>query len=1256
MSIVIATKPLEFCFLGGFQVSYAGRALRRLRYDKTRALLAYLALESARAPLTRTHLAQLFWPQVANEVARGNLRRTLHDLRQALCHLGACAAPTQWLVADKHCIGLGGHERNWIDVEEFVAAAMPSDASTQDSIKRIEQRLALYRGDFLQDLSLADAPDFSAWLLKRRTTAKQQFMVLLRSLANYQVMQGHMDQASATLERALMFDSCAEDIHCELMRVLARTGRNAAALEQFSRCRSALQSELGSAPSAQTLALARAIRRGEFAFACGPDPVIARDSRRQRVCVLACELRGTVLRDEAASDAMLDVHGALSDIASNHGGYGVSLHATSFLAYFGYPQVHEHAAYKALEATLDLLQHAALPKSPQMRIGVHYDWLVHDPRFLLPDASGTATRQARNIARQARWGQAIISPYLAQQTAGSFEIDALANFGGIAGHIVRGRKAIATRSKNHAKRVTPFVGRDAELSQLRTLWQRSRQGTMQTLLIRAEAGMGKSRLVHGFQQEIIDARGVVHVLRCLPDYRSTPFHPCVALLEGLLEQFVAESGQTHSGAQCLDNWLHECAAPLVGHFAAYSALLRLPQTDEAELFTRQERRHRIDLGLLDLFDFLAWQNPTLFVIEDLHWADATTLAWLQRWLAQTSAPGLLLACSRDSAEQVIAMPVLRLAPLPAGHARQLVRKTAPGLDIAADVLARILERADGVPLYLEEIARLLDKDLPDEIPATLWNLLASRLEAAGSAKRLAQQAAVIGRFFNLDLLRALWDGAAEEVDTALDQLCAARLIQRRADAAVFCHELLRDTASEMLHPAELKQVHARLAELYQGAFRNMVRNSPERLAQHLAAAGQSHAAARTWLHAGLQAADNSMYQEAIVHFQAAIAVLGERPGEEATGIQLQLALGNIWLALHGYGAQQAKECFSRATALSRGAQDDPLLFSAMWGLWLGGRSCTEQEYPLALVHRLERIARISGKAEHWLHVHYAYGNNLFWLARYQQAYTALEQAIALGARMSSAELIHGYGENTLVSARAFMAWVHWAQGRPRTARAAIDATVAMARQTRHANTLCFALTFSIMLHRFMHESGQAAQQAQELAVVAKRHDFALWQAAAIGVAGWAEAMLGDKGGLGKITNALESARCAMSAVEPSFAAMQVDALLQLGAYDECMVQAEQAIALCEKHHDFYYVPELWHLRAKAMLRSEKRGKRERATEARMCLARAIELAAEQGAHTLELRAIRSLLAHTRSAREAARLRTRINALLAACPELPSEKE
>lgn len=1197
---------LQLRLLGPWDVQWQGRSAGGFAYDKPRALLAYLVMHPG-VLHSREHLATLLWPELPADRARSNLRRALHELRQVLepqselASSPAAEGVAGFLISSKNQLGWNSHSAYWLDVAAFTAPLhTPSDPVA--AIETVEQRIALYRGDFLQGLQLPDAPEFDHWVDARRTQLRQRALQLYVQLAQWNESQGHTAQSQQRLQQALALEPWNEDLHRRLMRLLASHQQTSAALDQYEACKAMLQRELSVEPEPATHELAQAIRRGELMRPAASSPMPARVVvQRHWVCVLACELQtDTRFAEELAASMLAESHGACLEILSMHGGHGVAPQAGLVLAYFGYPRAQEHAPRKALEAAQALVRSSVQGSGLRMRVGVHGGWMVVDPRVHLPDATGQITRHAQALAANATWSEVAASPEL---------------------HLM-------LRSANHAsvsapsEGLTPFVGRTVELRQLRLLWEQVRRGEHMFLWLCGEAGLGKSRLIQMHQAWVMEQGGHTCLLRCQPEYQHTPYYPWMEWLAAQ-PQHVAHSPEL---------------AGLLPRHEPLGASER--ETQEAAL--PDEAKARMQAALLALVHSLAQQQPLLLVLEDMHWVDASTLEWLGWCLPKLSAPVLLVLSSRDSQTPWPGTKTLALQPLSPRQAEQLICQAAGADSLEAPALQSVLQRCDGIPLYIEEMVRTLRACDPagtdaalsalrlpggaGDLPGSIAHLLAVRLESVGPAVRLAQQAACLGRDFAIDLLQSLWDGPPESLATQLKQLEQTGLVQLLdAGRARFRHALIQDAAYQTLTLAERQRIHARLAQLYQGAYRHRVVGTPERLAQHLALAGEPLQAAAVWLDAGRQAASRSANRDAIYHFEAGLAqlrllvsapdtaahaVLDERAALE---LALQAALGTTLIAVKGYGATDAKLCFARALELSRHVGGQAELFPVMWGMWLGGRSCTPEAMPLELAMRLEQIANATGDAEQRMQMHYAFGNNLFWMARYAEARTHLDQAIALGRNLPAARRIRLYGEDTGVSSLSFLAWIEWLQGRPATAVRTAQAAVAEAKALGHAHTLGFALTFAAVLHRFMDEPREAEALAQELLNHAHAHHLLLWQVAGGAVAGWAAARQGQVQALAAIEQCIQASRQAMLAVEGTFMAFKVDALWHLQDYRACAELAQQAIDNSHSYNDVYFIPDFLRLQGLAL---QQLGQHKAAAD---CLQQGLALARQQGAKALELR-------------------------------------
>lgn len=1231
---------LSLYLLGGFKAHLDGNPLEDFGYGKVRALLAYMATAPGHSH-PRERLAELFWPGNRPETARSNLRRTLHDLRAAL---GDNELAEACLLAGRQALEFRNSGNCRVDVDAFL---LELPETGQNDTRALEAQAALYRGPFLDGLALPDAPDFETWLEQKRQELHDRALALLRRLALRHEQEKNIDGAIAIRRREIALAPWAEEGHRQLMRLLALSGQTAAALAQFETCRNLLELELGVLPEPETLELQRRIRQGELTGQ-PPAPTLKLTPERRLVCVLVCEIAPPPEEDpELCTAALGAAHGHCMEILNSHGGYCIPVHMGKVIAYFGYPDAHEDTPRRTIAAALALAGEQPAFTPLRFRAAAHSGWVVNDRRYNLPDTTGHLSRHVIRLADLSGWGEVNTTPDMARLVEGFFLLTPVQQVTDLSLLGVVGPSGATHRLEATAQRLAPLVGRTQEMRLLTLLWERTRKGQRQSLLLQGEAGIGKSRLVESLIEAMEPGTGAWRKLRCSPESQHTPYHPIIELLQKSLElQLGPQEDRPEQRLQQLEKWLAPEGSPVRPHLPALVELLGLNPGAPRAQQTPAQRKQASEKAIIALLESLASQQPVLLVIEDIHWADPSTLELLHRYLEQGQLPTFILLTARPEFQAPPGIRSLKLGALPQHQAERLARLTTGGKGLDDRLMQELLQKTDGIPLYIEEMARAFCENPGEQVPGTLWSLLASRLEGAGSeARRLAQQAAAIGRDFQLDLLQALEPDGPQTLRQGLAQLEAAGLIHPCGEArGRFKHALIRDAAYQTLPLSERKALHSRLAGLLQGPFAHQVADIPERLAQHLAAAGQPLAAAGAWLEAGRLAASRSANQEALFHFESGLNQLKDLQQPEALSLELSLqaALGNLLVAVRGYGAEAAKTCFARALELSRKADASEELFPVTWGLWLGGRSCTPEAYPLEFTQQLERIAQRSGKPDQQMQVHYAYGNNLFWLARYAEARAHLEQAIALGATLPSAELINTYGEDTGISSLAFLSWIQLIGGEPAAALATSQRSLDAARQLGHAHTLGFALTFASMLQRLMHQPEAAGALADELLALAARHDLALWVAAGSALKGWSMARRGDARGLDTIRPAIAAARVAMVGVEATFVAMEHDACLHLGMHEECAASIADIIEVCKRRDDLYFLPEFFRMRGEALLRLSAPP----TPQALECLREAHNLACRQEAPLFQWRALQALERHLECPDEKSRVGQRLKELAA----------
>lgn len=1211
---VIQPLPPRLRLLGGCELLPGDSPALEFPYDKIRLLLAVLALEAR--PLPRERLAELLWPQSEAEQARANLRRALFDLRGLLRRAGLS---DEALLSDKKQLALNPAIGWQLDCREFQS---PLPALSQDAppeapeLQALEARLDLYRGPLLDGLDLDGLPNLQEWLSPQREALAHVAGRLARRLSQGWEQAGRTGRALSAARRGLLLDPWNEALLRTCMRLQSERERPAA-LAQFEQFRQRLADLLGLAPEAETLALAEQLRRASTGSVAAP----AHPSERRRIVALACELEpASCIDPEALSRQLPALQQQLREALLTHGGFVLRAEGGELLAFFGHPRALEQAPRRALAAALAL--QACLGSGPSgsllcPRLGLEAGWVYADPRQGSPDGAGTLSRQARRLALLAGPGEIRLGPSLSAQDPAGFALQPLDD----GGALLQGRARTSDPSLSR-----PMVGRQRELTLLMQAW-RQRDNQPQALLVQAEPGLGKTRLLQALMEQCAPGPEQGLQLNCLPEYQHSPYHPFIACLQQRLSALQALHGESPTAAQ--RRLLTQAAPSLAALQPRLERLLqgRARAHGEEPDPAAEPDRHADESLLLAALGLGSPEGPQLLVIEDLHWADPSSLSLLARLLRQGHAPGLVVLSSRDPAPAVLpALPCLALEPLPPSQMQRLISQLA--LSDATQAEA-VLRRAEGVPLYAEELARALQQAPDEPMPARLWDLLAARLEQVGAeARRLAQAASVIGTRFELPLLHWLHEEAdAVQQSALLQELLAAGLVRVDQAGWGFRHALLRDAAYQSLAPSPRRALHRRLAEGLRGPFAGLGAEAPELLAAQLASA-EDGLAAHYWLLAARRAAALSAHVEACHHFRQGLAALALPGAPAALALPLELGLGYALMATEGYGSQTARHHFQQVLALADRQAEDAARFQALWGLWMGSRSgegvapagpaVRPGIRPLALrqAQGLMDEARRQRDAAASVQAAYALGNNHLFLGRLGEAGRWLERASSEARGLNAGQLLGRFGEHGGVTAAGLRAWVLALQGRAEQAQQQAEQTVAAARLLRHAHTEAYALATAAVMHQRLRQPVLAERRAEELRRLAEAHDMVLWQAVSGLVGGWARAVRGEAGGLAPIRQAVAMAAVAMPSTEATFLSLLADALVALHQPGAALGCLDEALAKAHQRQEDYLEPELWRLRALAL--AQQGGA---SLEIRRSFARSLWRARQMGAGLLQLRTL-----------------------------------
>ena len=540
------------------------------------------------------------------------------------------------------------------------------------------------------------------------------------------------------------------------------------------------------------------------------------------------------------------------------------------LVYFGYPHAHEDDAERAVRAGLAIVEAVrGLPSRDaqplQVRIGIAtgavvVGELVGEGAAQEEAVAGEAPNLAARLQGIAAAGQVVIDSNTRRLIGDAFDLkdlgpQPLKGFSeAVAAWSVGGERVTESRfDATHPGALTRFIGREHELGLLRECWEAAKNGEGQVVLLAGEAGMGKSRILQAFGDEIAEEAHFRLRYQCSPQHSNSAFYPVIRHLERAAGFVRGEAPGSRLGK--LESLLRSSVRDVDAVAPLFAELLSLPAEERygALGLTPEQRRDRTIEAMIEQVLTLSGRRPVLLVLEDAHWVDPSTESFIGELVASVAGKAtLMLITHRPSyvprwGRHPHIMPIA-LNRLSRKQSIELVR-AAGGNELPEAVVERILARAEGVPFYVEELTKSVieiskssDASSARElIPPTLQALLIARLDRLGAAKDTAQVGSVLGREFSYGLLKAVADSPEEEINGNLDRLVESELIYRRGAVPgatyVFKHALVQDTAYETLLLRRRQQLHARVAEILERDFLDIMRAEPETLAHHYARAG-----------------------------------------------------------------------------------------------------------------------------------------------------------------------------------------------------------------------------------------------------------------------------------------------------------------------------------------------------------------------------------------------------------------------------------
>jgi class 3 adenylate cyclase len=704
-------------------------------------------------------------------------------------------------------------------------------------------------------------------------------------------------------------------------------------------------------------------------------PSTSSSAERRQLTVMFCDLVGSTalsvrLDPEDLREVMVAYQTYVAETIIRFGGFVASYMGDGLLVYFGYPLAHEHDSERAVRAGLALvggLYERDWPSTiaPQIRIGIATGLavvgnLAGEDVAQQHGIVGETPNLAARLQALAEPNTVVIAPTTRRLTGGLFDYRDLGavSLKGYADTVqawqVMGVSAAESRFEAlHEAGVAPLLGRDEELELLLRRWKQAKSGEGRVVLLSGEAGIGKSRLATALLEQIAGEPHLRLRYFCSPHHTDSALHPIIGQLEraagfereddplSKLDKFQAMLSYGSGSAE---------DESLIAELLSLADVdRRYPRLDLAP----QQRKQKLLEALWRPVEVQARRRPILAIFEDVHWIDPTSLELLDRTIEQVlRLPILLLMTFRPDFNapwagrpQVHALALNRLSR---SASAALVGRFGGSEGLPDDVVEEILERTDGVPLFIEELTKAVVEageieapvmsataPAPHHIPATLHASLTSRLDRLGPAKELAQVGAVIGRRFSYALLAAVADRDDSELLALLDQLIAAGLVFQEGTwphvTFRFKHALVQSVAYESLLRSARQQLHARIATTLEKDF---PATAPEQLAQHWARAGDAERALSHWRTAGKQAIERCANREAIAQLTKGLRMLDRLPQRierDRTELDLQLLLAEALMADKGWTSPETRPCYDRARELCDRLGDTEALFPVLYG-------------------------------------------------------------------------------------------------------------------------------------------------------------------------------------------------------------------------------------------------------------------------------------------------------------------------------------
>lgn len=982
-----------------------------------------------------------------------------------------------------------------------------------------------------------------------------------------------------------------------------------------------------------------------------------------------CDLVGSTplaarLDPEDMREVIAAYYSQAAALIRDAGGFVAKYVGDGVLAYFGYPQAHEEDAECAVRAGLAIAQavaRLATPAGPpgalQARVG------IASGRVVVGNVSDAGTGEAHSVVGDtpnlaarlqalARPGSVVIDPGTRRQVGRLFAYDDLGPqaLKGIADPVrvwqVQGERQGRSRfDALRAEDLTPLVGREEELDLLLRRWREARGGEGRVVLVAGEPGIGKSRLIAAFEAQLKGEAYIDMRCFCAPHRQDSSFYPIIARLEHAAG-FTREDAPDEKRRKLRDLLARTATSP--EGVAVFADLLSIPADpgQPAPESSPQRRKERIFEACIREVEATARRTPAVLLIEDAHWLDPSSRELLDLVVERLAdMPVLLLITYRPEFQPPwlgrAGVSLLALSRLDRQRAAEIAVQVAARSSLAGGMLARIVSAADGVPLFVEELTKaVLESGATGarvSVPSTLQASLMARLDRLPAAKKVAQVGAVIGRSFPHRLVAAVARLPEATLRQGCEDLVAAGLASRHGDSPetiyTFKHALVQDTAYESLLRTHRAALHARVADALLEQDPDISNTQPELLGYHCAEAKRTERATAYFLEAGTRSAGRSAMAEAKAHLAHGLALAAELPDGPARRLrqtELQLALGNVEMAIHGSGSPEHGAAVALAAELCRVlSPTDPshvrLAVRALYGDCSYKIHRGDLDAALSVADRLLRVGRDQDDPGVRLFTAQTYGQSRFLVGRFADVVEAFADAASSDGDgiVPETDTSGDFGTDAVVTFRIQFSRALACMGFPDQAKRQAELGLNRARQLGHLPSFAIALSVVSTAAWIIRDVPMLRTTSNALVTLSAEQGFSFWLMRGKSYAGWLAAQDGDAArGQALIKEALSGLRAAgLGVYAPHTSAMLADARAQDDRGRAAMGAVDAGLRIMARTGETWIGADLHRRKGELLL---ARGGQRDAAAAEDSFHQAINIARNQSAKLFELRATTSL--------------------------------